>query len=406
MSSFFFGRTNSVFCKKCNMKRLLGLLIFGALALPVTSAAVGSTTSASLFAPALRQARSHHLRDFRNNTYVAFGAGPNLYFHNSGADMGVGAELTYGKWLLTTAGLRLYVAGYYSLGGSQMYAYGGLDYFFDPITAIRGRNTSNILRTYLIMGSGLTHSGTGDNDFYANFGLGADWKVADDWRLFAELKCRVHPSDFDNNAKSSLMTSAMVGAVRDIAFNPNRSRAVNETRQMENDWFFQVAGGVNSLNHKGLSSSRERLSLLTATFEFGIGKRLSTLWAVRVYFSGLYTHSSEELFSFYNARGDIMLDLASLLGYDLPVPRFSVQPYVGAGVVTRLDDQSHFLIAIAGGGQILFRPSVRNTVFLDARYVVTPPRFVKVATPQTPFSVGVATLSIGYSYTFAKSSFR
>jgi len=385
------------------MKGLLLLLLF----LPITLLAEPAKQSTALPDDVLLYQRNR-LHDFKYNTYLSLGVGPNIYLRQSGKCIGAGVDIAGGKWILTTAGLRLQAAAYYSLGNatSQIYGYGSLDFLFDPITAIKGRNPSNVFRSYVIMGAGLVHNNSGDNDFFAAFGLGADLKVADDWRLFAELRCRIHPSDFDVNTRSSMMASMMMGIVRDIAYNPTRSRAIYETQQMENDWFFQIALGVNSFNYSGIGSMRDRLSLLTPIFEFGMGKRLTTLWSVRAHFSGLYTRSSEELFSFYNVRGDVLLDLASLLGMDLPVPRFSVQPYVGAGLVTRLDDQSHFLIAASGGGQILYRPLPRNTIYLDARYVVTPPRFAHVAPDQSSFSVGLFTLSVGYSYTFTKSSFR
>ena len=386
------------------MKRLFWLLLIIPLSLQAGPHTL-QTAHAGLLSPSIAPyTNSHHLRNFKYNTFVSMGVGPTAYFHQSGTGLGAGVDFSYGKWLLTSAGLRLQLSGYYAQG--EIYGYVSLDYFFDPITAIKWRNPSNTFRTYLLMGAGLVHSLAGDNDFFATVGMGADMKVSDNWRLYAEMRCRIHPSDFDNNEKSSQMTSFMLGAIRDIAFNPTRSRAINETQQMENDWFFQVSLGVNSFNYKGVESFNERLSLLTPTFEFGLGKRLTTLWSVRMHFSGLYSRSSDELFSFYNARGDVMVDLASLFGYDLPVPHFSVQPYVGAGIVTRLDDQSHFLVAIAGGGQILYRPSPRNTVFLDARYLIPPPRFAHVETPQSTFSVGIATLTIGYSYTFSKCSFK
>lgn len=386
-----------------DMKRLLLLLLL----LPL-SLMPAPPVQAAILPPSLTLIQHNRLHDFKYNTYLSIGVGPNIYLRSLGTGIGAGVDIAAGKWMLTTAGLRLQASAYYSQWGtgSPLYAYGSLDFLFDPITAIRGRNSSNVFRSYVILGSGLVHNGSGDNDFFAAFGLGADLKVADDWRLFAELRCRVHPSDFDDNAHSSLMNSLMMGVVRDIAYNPTRSRAIYETQRMENDWFFQIALGVNSFNYKGIGSLRDRLSLLTPDFEFGIGKRLTTLWSVRAHFSGLYTQSGEELFSFYNARGDVLLDLASLLGRDLPVPRFSAQPYVGAGVVTRLDDQSHFLIAVAGGGQLLYRPMPCNTIYLDARYVVTPPRFAHVAADQSTFSVGVFTMTLGYSYTFTRSSFR
>lgn len=341
---------------------------------------------------------------FIHNTYVSFGIGPDAYVRNGGLSVGGGAEVAFGKWILNTAGIRGQFSGQYA--GSQLYTYADLDFFFDPITSIKGRSHSNFWRSYVIIGIGAVHGINGDNDFSGNIGLGVDYVVGNNFRLYAELKNHIHPSGFDNNINSSLLSLLSFGAVYDIENNPTRSRSRLETQGLRNDCFFQVSLGVSSFNYNCIESMSQRLSLLTPIIEFSIGKRLNTHWLVRVSASGLYARSEEELFSYYNIRGDLVLDVIPLFspnGFSLP---FALRPYVSTGVVARLDDQSNFLISATAGMMAVYKFSKSNELYLDARYLMTPPRFAHVSQPQSTFSVGMATLSIGYSYMFTKSSYR
>lgn len=339
-----------------------------------------------------------------HNTCVSFGIGPDAYVRDGSLSVGGGAEVAFGKWILNTAGVRGQLSGQYA--GSQLYTYADLDFFFDPITSIKGRSHSIFWRSYVIVGIGAVHGINGDNDFSGNIGLGVDYVIGNNFRLYAELKNHIHPSGFDNNANSSLLTLLSFGSIYDIDNNPTRSRSRFETQGLKNDCFFQVSMGVSSFNYKGIESMNQRLSLLTPIVEFSIGKQLNTHWLVRVSASGLYARSEEELFTYYNIRGDIILDVITLFapnGYSLP---FALRPYVSTGVVARLDDQSNFLVSATAGMMAVYKFSKNNELFLDARYLMTPPRFAHVSQPQSSFSVGLFTLAIGYSYMFTKSSFR
>lgn len=345
---------------------------------------------------------------FFGNSFLSIGAGPNFYFNTNGVGIGGGASLTGGKWLLNTAGLRLQFAAHLASSGSDPYMlyYGHCDIFFDLLTALRGRNPSDKITSYMLLGVGLVHNSLGDNDFSGIAGVGATYRIGSDWRLFAELEAFIHPSDFDNNERSSTLLTLQLGALYDIAYNPTRSRSRYETKQFSNDWFFQLALGINSFNYNGVGDFSSRMKLITPIFEFGLGKRLTSRWHIRMNLSGFYTRSADELFSYYNVRGDLMLDLMGFINPDRSHSFFDVRPYVSAGIVTRLDDQSHFLFSPAGGLQMVFAPDVRNEIYLDARYLVTPPRFAKVEMAQGSLSVGMYTLTVGYGYKFGRLSFR
>lgn len=344
-----------------------------------------------------------------SNSFVAIGLGPNVYFSSQPISFGGGADLALGKWLLNTVALRTQLSAQYSVNhGTQnhTYFYGDVNLMFDLLTALKGRNPSDIIRSYLFVGVGLVHTGMGDNDFCGIAGLGCDFKIGEIFRLGPELQAFIHPSDFDDNTRSSLLSHLRVNASFDIKSNPTRSRSRLETQQLSNDWFFQVALGVTSFNYKGIEDFANRLSLLTPIFNFGVGKRLNNVWQIRISATGLYAKSNEELFSYYNVAGDLMVDAAGLLYRRNLNPTFTARPFLSASIVNRLDDQSHFLFSPAAGLQLSVRPRKNHEIFLEGRYIVTPPRFAHVAQSQGTLSVGLATITLGYGYIFSKNSFR
>ena len=72
------------------------------------------------------------LPDFFRNSYVGVGVGPNYYINSRGGGLGGGAELTYGKWVLTSTGLRGQAAVQYATvtsGQSELLFYGHFDIF-------------------------------------------------------------------------------------------------------------------------------------------------------------------------------------------------------------------------------------------------------------------------------------
>ena len=349
------------------------------------------------------------LRNPFSNTFFSLDAGGNCYINSYGKNFGFGGDVTFGKWLINTAGLRCQFSGQMADDGhrgSQMCLYGHVDIFFDLFTSIKGRNPSDRFRSYVLTGVGIVHSMAGDNDFCGSLGMGAEYKIGEDWRLFGEVGGFLQPSEFDENVWSSFLATAKVGVIYDICVNPTRSRSRWETKRFGNDWFFHCGIGASSFNYRGIESMSERLELMTPIFEFGLGKRLTSAWCIRLDASGLYARSGYELFSYYNIHGDIMLDMVGLFRPDRPLSRFTGRPYLSASVLSRLDDQRHFLFAPAVGTVFAFSPNSRNEYYLDLRYLVSPPRFAQVDESQSKLSVGLATVMVGYSYNFAKRSFR
>ena len=80
--------------------------------------------------------------------------------------------------------------------------------------------------------------------------------------------------------------------------------------------------------------------------------------------------------------------------------------FQGNGSLRRSFYGADRLCCPAGGAQLVWRFDRRNQVYLDARYVVTPLRFVQSSVSERIGKVGLATLLVGYSHTFSKVSFR
>lgn len=341
-----------------------------------------------------------------DNTYLVGKVDANYYLNRSNGTLGGGMELGFGKRIINTASLRGVVSFQYANRSDEadIIFYGHADALFDLLSSIRGRNTSRF-SSYVLLGTGLAHTITGDNDFCGVIGIGGDWQMVEDWRLVYELTTLVHPSDFDKNSYASFLPMLTIGVLMDINHNPVRSRAKNETRHFGNDWFFQVAFGVNSMNYKGIGSFEDRVGLLAPAFEFGIGKSLTKAWACRLTASGIYGKTHEELFSYYNLRGDFILDFIGWLSGERRRTMVDLKPYLGACLVSRLDNQSKFLLGATLGSMLVYRHDEKNEVFIDARYLLTPPRFAHVEQKQDIFSVGMLTMTIGYSYVFTRNSF-
>lgn len=340
-----------------------------------------------------------------NNTYISLKAGPNYYWnHNNGA-AGLGFDINYGKWLINTTSLRMQLSGYYANNRtSKMYAYGHVDALFDVVSSIGGKKAFNS-RSFLICGVGVLYNLDIDFDMGFNVGIGGDLCIGDRWRLTCELTTLIIPSDFDKVMESSILPALTMGVVRDINSNPMRMRNKWETQKLGDDWYVQIALGVSSLNYRGLGGMRERMSLLSPIIEFGVGKSITKAWSGRFLFSGFYCKSREELFSYYNVRGDMVFDIMGWLKPEERVSKIDIKPYAGVSLLARLDDKSNFLVGTALGSMVTFRPIRKNEIYMDFRYLMTPRRFPHVPEEQSTLSSGIATVTLGYTYYFTKRSF-
>ena len=363
----------------------------------------------------LQQGRAQ-FENVLDNTNVSFSIFPNYYINHDFGSMGAGVELGFGKWIIKTVSIRGQLALQYvqRRNESDFIAYLHGDWTFDIITSLKGHNKSDF-RSYLVLGIGAAHTLSGDNDFCGVAGIGLDWQMSAHWRLFTEASTIVHPSDFDKNSLSSNLASLKMGLIRDIRQNPTRRREAYDTRQFGYDWFFLLGTGVSWQRYNGKGDLKQRIEETKPIVEFGLGKTISRIWGLRLTGSGFYIKNMKEMFTYYTVRGDMIIDVRSWLTPDektgMPMTPwtqsniFNVKPYFGAGLVTRMDDNTHFLFSAVAGGLLTYRFGSNNEIFIDGRYMLTPPRFARVRRKQNMFSVGLVSLTIGYSLFITQRSY-
>lgn len=363
----------------------------------------------------LHQGRAQ-FEDALDNTYVNLSIYPNYYFNHGYGSMGVGVDLGFGKWLVRTVSIRGIMSMQYVQRSVEQgfIAYLHGDWTFDLITSIKGTNKSNF-RSYLILGIGLAHTLSGDNDFCGVGGIGLDWQMGLNWRLYSEAGIMIHPSDFDKNSLSSFLPNAKIGIIRDIRQNPTRRRATYDTQQFGYDWYFLIGTGVSWQKYKGKGDLIQRIEETKPIVEFGMGKTISKIWGVRLTGSGFYLKNLKEMFTYYSIRGDMIIDIRGWLTPEektgLPMKPWTksnilnLKPYFGASLVARMDDNAHFLFSAVAGGLLSYRFDTNNEVFIEGSYMLTPPRFARVGIKQDMFSVGLISVTVGYSLSITQRSY-
>ena len=354
-------------------------------------------------------------RGFFDNSFVSFGAGPDLYLNK----VGTAFDVSCGKWIVSTMGLR----GQFSFNdvsiltirsSENSYSCLHFDILFDPVASLNGRRVSRNWRSWFDVGIGFVHR-IGDNDFCGVFGIGFDCKIKHNLLFYASFDAFVFPSGFDSQTNASLLSKVTAGVSCDILNNGFYSRSRSQTNNLYSDWYMQIAFGTCSFNYRGAGSLSNRLNQLSPIVELNLAKRYTSLWSARVSLSGVNARSVTESFSYLNMRGDLILHTVGFLtnrktdypnSRNFEIPKVDVCPYLGASLVSRFDDVHNFLFSVAAGSMFIFCIDIDNQLYLDARYVAIPSRMALHEQPQGRFSVGLATLSVGYSHLLSKSSFN
>lgn len=348
-----------------------------------------------------------------DNVYMSVGAGWSTYDGTRSVllnPVGTNYQLTVGKLMLRSVGVRAQYqqSKFEPLDTSDaMYHNLHADLYISLLNAISGVNPNRRVQLDWLMGMGAVCQTVRqrDNDFYLNLGLRMELALNYGFYFFVEQQNAIYPPEFDYNEQLSWMPSLSAGLSFHVLDNDYRySRG--ESRSTLNDWFFSIAAGVNSLQYKGISSYSDRLRQLTPAVELALGKNLSYHWALRMQCSGVQVRSDTERATFWNLHGDLMLNLSTLLSSNQKAQPFSLMPYVGGGLLTRSDHKDLLQFALIAGLYSRLTIGARSDVYLDLRYALTPPRFAHVAYSQTAFSVGVATVSLGYVYNIGVGTCR
>src|SRR5574344_354473 len=351
------------------------------------------------------------------NVFFSAGFGANTYINDGQKafdNQGFQGEISAGLWILNPVGCRIQLTQLQStnaLNVSSNYTYGHFDFLWNPVASFLGYNPYRWFDFELLYGVGVTRRNSGqlsaDNDFALVGGLACDIGGRNPLRAHAELKTFMNPPDYDDNLHASFLPSLSIGINYDLNYNPYRARVRGISPNMASDWYFSFSVlGVNSLQYRGVGNFTNRLKLLSPSADVSIGKCFSTIWGGRLQFLGIQVATNNDAFAFANIHADLMLNLSYLVAPQIYMHRFSVSAYGGAGLIGRTYDKWNFLFSVDGGLFCRYILSYYSDVFLVMNYTLTPPRFADVETGQSFYSVGIATVSLGYIYNIGKSVCR
>ncbi len=349
-----------------------------------------------------------------DNLSVSLGVGLDYYKHQSTslfANQGKDFQLTITKGLLRDMGLRaqLQRERFQFNNNPADYYFAHVDYVWSITNTFLGNNPNRKHNLDGFAGFSLAvcrydRSGS-DNDFASTFGLQYQYMLDYGFYLYLEEQNYVLPPAFDNCNKLSLIPTLNVGLAYRFVDNPYRFQR-GESVSPSNDWYFSVSTGINSMQYRGVGALKERLQYIAPCIEFGLGKNLSSVWATRFQWSGLQVRNENEAVAFFNLHADIMVNAVNFFLQESRAPKFSVYPYVGPGLFVSQIDIDNIQIAFVGGLYSRYTVGHHSDLYIDIRYGVVPPRFAHVSQSQSFYTVGLATIGVGYVYNIGTSTCR
>lgn len=365
-------------------------------------------------------------RAFLENTFVSVSVGANTSVNdNLGLMDKMGGHLSLGVGYhlsnsITFRGQLMPMLNAGPSGNSSLYLYAHVDMLWNVFSSLAGYNPNRTFALSPFYGFGVVH-GSGDNDFTIVAGLQASQRVGTNTHLFGEIKAMCHPSEFDGNTSTSFAPMVSAGVCYNINENAysNKNRPDNPTAS--SDWWVGFGAlGFNSFQYKGIESFGQRLRQVAPAAEVAFGKTINPYWSGRVEITGLQSRlvnmvendlkpepvCTEEIFAFFNFHADIMFNASNLFLRQAYLPKVSVHPYLGAGLLVRTDYISEKRFSINGGLFTRFIVSAKSDLFFDLKYALTESRFAHVSYDQGRFSVGTLTGSIGYIYNLGTSRCR
>lgn len=306
------------------------------------------------------------------------------------------------------------------LVGKYLYATG--DLMWNITNTIHGFNYNRRASMQAFYGFGLVHATTGDNDFALSLGLRGEVRAVALLSLFAEAKTMLHPSLFDGNG--SISFAPMVTAGFSLVVNENAYHNKDKAGMPSADSDWDVAIGfpsLSSFNYSGIATPMQRLSQLRPAAQVAVEKRVTPCWVGRFMLAGgmgAY-QDIEELplnpepqqvdyaFRYATFHADLMLDVVQAATRSHHMHRITCYPYMGAGMLLRTDYAHETQLALDGGILLRYILNGRSDLFVDARYALTESNFAHLqGFPQGRFSVGIATLSLGYIINIGEGRFR
>ena len=275
---------------------------------------------------------------------------------------------------------------------------------------------------YPLMGLGLlwTYDMVGDEDasvgrsFTAMLGIEAPVKITD--RLSAKLdyQCFFLPQGFDNSYGDNFLHMVRLGLTYSGVADAYHHRPEYEAKSFGDDWFFGIGVGPNySAFDLFTNPNSGGTDMLGVAPEIMVGHNFSSFWAVRFELTGLTAHEAYDTilqapasdYRFTLLHTDIMINLNHMIDFKRGY-KWNFMPYLGAGLIWRYDNPK-LDMAVDGGLFVRRYINYHSDLFADLKYIMMSPAMGGGPGPsQSPFGVGIPSLTVGYMYNFGHSSTR
>lgn len=359
--------------------------------------------------------------------FASFNLGGYGYGHSGESQFGapmVGAA--GGFWVADPLALGISVDGVLGSranGNSAAFLFANAEMKWDVNSTffhVYNRNTLSPIPFYPIFGIGMStcldFDSTSDSDyaFQFSFGLQAPYRINNHLDAILQYRCYFLPQGFDDSRGDNFMHTFGIGLLFRQSDEPYHRRTERSTRGKGEDWFFGVGIGPNYSAFDIISNeNRGGLSMVGVAPEVMIGRNFSNFWTLRLQLTGLTAHKmydtirmeAGEGYRFAYLHANVMFNVSSLIWRQRGAS-FNIMPYVGTGPVWRFDDVSFTMGADAG---IFLRQYIsrKSDIYLDARYVMVPPRIGGSRGPSGKFyGVGLPSITLGYVYNFGYNTTR
>lgn len=359
-----------------------------------------------------------------DNVFFSMGGGVNSIAndnHSLGTDLGYHGKFNVGYHLSNTFALRVgasVMTNINSVGGQARFYYGSGDLMWNITNSFWGYTRLRRFGWMGFAGFGLAHS-SGDNDFMVNMGLHYYHNLGSSLSLFVEAGASLMPSGFDRNSKVSYSVSATAGL--SYLISGNQSKDLPGIPYANTDWYVGLGVlGVNSFQYADVRGMEERLSLIEPNFGLMLGKAITPNWSARLLLAGIQSRYATDVmkpgalepervkvkFGYFSVEGDIMLDVIHLVTQNRHMSRFSIDPYLGGGMIARTDHFEETSFSLDGGIFSRLIIGERSDIFLDMHYTMVPPSFAHLEGNAGRFTTGMISCNIGYILNLGESRYR
>lgn len=245
--------------------------------------------------------------------------------------------------------------------------------------------------------------GESDNEFCLVPGIIYCCPISDATQLSFEFKSHIIPPHFDQSSTTSTLTSFSVGILHHLNSMARHNGTIDGFYPFRSNWYVSVSAGANMFQYRGIADFSQRLQQITPAAEIAIGKHFTPILSFRLCASGIQASTSQAKFTFIDGHIDALFNITNIIEQKQR-RKFNFSLYAGGGIIDRLDIHLPTL-QVDFGANTRFRLSYRSDLFVDLRYNVIHYNFANIGN-QSLFSVGMASLSVGYSVNIGKSTCR